>query len=81
VGKLEKIIEQMRSNPTGVRFDDLIRACTVAFGEPEHKGGSHRKFRTPGARPLIVQPGKNGMAKPYQVKQVLKQLDTQESEK
>jgi hypothetical protein len=81
MGKLEKIVEQMRNNPGGVRFNDLIQLCTAVFGEPEHKSGSHRKFRTFGVRPLIVQPGRNGMAKPYQVKQVLKQLDTQESEK
>jgi hypothetical protein len=81
MGKLEKIVEQMRSNPSGVRFDDLIRVCTAVFGKPQHKGGSHQKFRTSGARPLIVQPGQNGMAKPYQVKQVLKHLDLQESEK
>jgi predicted RNA binding protein YcfA (HicA-like mRNA interferase family) len=81
MSKLEKTIEQMRSNPAGVRFDDLIRVCTAVFGKPERKVGSHRKFRTSGARPLIVQPGRNGMAKPYQVKQILRQLDTQESEK
>jgi hypothetical protein len=70
----------MRQNAKGVRFDDLCKACDHYFGEPRQKGSSHRIYKTPFKDDprLNVQDDK-GMAKAYQVKQVLKIIERLES--
>ena len=69
-------IEELRSNPKGVRFVDLARVCDHYFGEPHQRGTSHRVYRTPwrGDPRINIQSDK-GMAKPYQVRQVIKALE------
>jgi hypothetical protein len=60
-----------------VKFNLLIKICTENFGE-YRVNGDHFIFDTPWAGDPYVnlQPDKNNkkMAKPYQVKQVLKAL-------
>ncbi|HEY9825030.1 MAG TPA: hypothetical protein V6D19_06260 [Stenomitos sp.] len=62
----------MRNESNGVRFSDLCKVCEHYFGQPRHSSGSHRIYKTPwqGEPYVNIQP-KAGMAKPYQVKQVL----------
>ena len=78
--KLEKILEQMRQNAKGVRFDDLCKVCDHYFGEPRQKASSHRIYKTPFKDDprLNIQDDK-GMAKAYQVKQVLKAIERLET--
>ncbi len=78
--KLEKILEQMRQNAKGVRFDDLCKVCDHYFGEPRQKASSHRIYKTPFKDDprLNIQDDK-GMAKAYQVKQVLKAIERLEA--
>jgi hypothetical protein len=66
------ILRQLRRNPEGVRFRDLCRVCEHYFGTPRVSGTSHRVYRMPwqGDPRVNIQNAK-GMAKSYQVKQVL----------
>ncbi len=62
----------MRREPANVRFSDLKKVCEAFFGEPRQKGTSHAVYKTPwiGDPRINIQDDK-GMAKVYQVKQVL----------
>lgn len=80
---INDIVAKMRSNPHGVKFSELLKVCTEYFGEPRNSGGSHFFFKTPWpSDPRVNIQNNNGMAKAYQVKQVLKAIDkANESEK
>jgi hypothetical protein len=69
---VEKILDQMRREPAGVRFADLLKVCRKFFGKPRQTAGSHVLFKTPwiGDPRINIQNGK-GKAKAYQVRQVL----------
>jgi hypothetical protein len=75
MGKVEGIVDEMRRSPGAIRFADLCRVCDHYFGEPRQRGTSHRVYRTPwqGDPRVNVQSAK-GMAKAYQVRQVLKAI-------
>ena len=76
------ILDSLRANPKGVRFTDLARVCDRYFGEPRRKGTSHRVYRTPWpGDPRVNIQNANGMAKPYQVRQVIKAIERLESMK
>ena len=63
------------SNPKNVKFDDLLKICTKYFGNPRIKS-SHHIFKTPWKGDPRINIQKEGkMAKPYQVKLVLKALE------
>ena len=72
MGSIAKTLEQMRSNPAGVRFSELVRVCEHYFGKPRQSSGSHCIFKTPwpGDPRVNIQNAK-GQAKAYQVRQVL----------
>lgn len=76
------ILDSLRTNPTGVRFADLAKVCDEYFGEPRQKGTSHRIYRTPwpGDPRVNIQDAK-GMAKPYQVRQVIRAIEKLEGMK
>jgi hypothetical protein len=59
-------------NPNNVAFDDLIVICKRHFGEPRIRG-SHFIFKTPWKGDPRINLQKDGnMAKPYQVRDVIK---------
>jgi hypothetical protein len=69
---IEHLVEQMRRHPTGVRFADLQKVCRHHFGEPRQAGSSHEVYRTPWpGDPRVNIQNSKGMAKAYQVRQVL----------
>lgn len=69
---IHKILKRMRESPQNIRFTELIAVCREFFGMPRQQGTSHCVFRTPWpGDPRVNIQDKNGMAKPYQVKQVL----------
>ena len=69
-------IETLRSNPKGIRFNDLAAICDRFFGEPRQRGTSHRVYRTPWpGDPRVNIQNDRGMAKPYQVRQVIQALE------
>ena len=76
---MEGISEVLRSllrNPQGVRFNDLARICDRYFAEPRQSGSSHRVYRMPWpGDPRVNIQNDRGMAKSYQVRQVIKALE------
>ena len=76
------LLKAFRNNPKGVRFADLAKVCDAYFGEPRQKGTSHRIYRTPRPDdPRVNIQNVKGMAKPYQVRQVLKAIEKLEGMK
>jgi len=72
MGSIEKILDQMRSEPVNVRFADLQRVCEFFFGKPRQNGSSHAIYKTPWpGNPRVNIQNDKGKAKSYQVRQVL----------
>jgi hypothetical protein len=72
MGSIEKILDQMRSEPANVRFADLRRVCEFFFGKPRQNGSSHAIYKTPWpGNPRVNIQNDKGKAKSYQVRQVL----------
>jgi hypothetical protein len=66
--------ENILANPKNVKFEDLLKICIKYFGNPRISG-SHHIFKTPWKGDPRINIQKSGkMAKPYQVKLVLKAL-------
>jgi hypothetical protein len=79
--KDEDVLLRMRDSPNHVRFTDLCRVCDRYFGPPRQSGSSHRIYKTPWAGdPRINIQSDHGMAKAYQVKQVLSAIEKLESD-
>jgi hypothetical protein len=78
---IEKIFAQMKRNQQNVRFADLCKMCEYYFGKPRQTGSSHVIFKMPWmGDPRVNIQNDKGMAKPYQVKQVLKAIERLEYE-
>jgi len=73
---VDKVLRQMRAEPAAVRFADLQRVCEHFFGRPRQNGSSHAIYKTswPGDPRVNIQNDK-GMAKAYQVRQVLRAIE------
>ena len=81
--KCDKLLSKARESPGSLRFEE---ACALAecWGyvkkDSKRKGGSHRKFkhaelRLPQAEAMCSFQDHNGMAKPYQVRQLLEKIE------
>ncbi|NQW85496.1 MAG: toxin HicA [Alcaligenaceae bacterium] len=69
---VEKILEQMHTEPANVRFAELQRVCETYFGKPRQNGSSHAIYKTPWpGNPRVNIQNNKGKAKAYQVRQVL----------
>lgn len=79
--RIAKLLEAMRRTPQNVRFADLTKICDHYFGAARQQSGSHRVYRTPwvGDPRVNIQRGDSGMAKVYQVRQVLSAIDRLEN--
>ena len=76
----DEILQRLRKNPKGIRFDELSRICDRYFGEPRQTGTSHRVYRTPWpGDPRVNIQNDKGMAKAYQVRQVIRAIERLES--
>ena len=76
MASITDILDQMKRNPAGIRFNDLCKVCDYYFGEPRQRGGSHRIYKTPWpGDPRVNIQDDQGKAKPYQVRQVLKAIE------
>ena len=71
-----RLYERALNNPRGLRFGEFT-ALIEAFGYQLHRTrGSHRLYYHPAVPEFAnVQPDKNGMAKPYQVKDFLRDVE------
>ncbi len=76
MASIDDVLDQMRTNPQGVRFADLCRVCDHYFGAARQGGTSHRIYRMPWyGDPRVNIQNDKGMAKAYQVRQVLKAIE------
>ena len=74
--KLLAALDEFRRNPQGVRFRDLARVCDACFGAPRLRSGSHRVYRTPWpGDPRVNIQSTKGMAKAFQVRQVIRAIE------
>lgn len=81
MGRTHEILNRIRHSPKNVRFSDLCKVCDCYFGPPRQEGSSHRVYKMPWpGDPRINIQNHNGMAKAYQVKQVLTAIDKLEAE-
>ncbi len=72
MGNVGKSVDKMKTNPKGVRFNELRNVCEHYFGRPRQSGTSHCVFKTPWpGDPRVNIQNDKGKAKPYQVRQVL----------
>jgi hypothetical protein len=73
---VDDILKDMRNNPAGIKFKDLCKVCDQYFGEARQVSTSHRVYKMPwrGDPRVNIQASK-GMAKDYQVRQVVKAID------
>ena len=80
MARLTSILPGLRNNPKNVRFTDLVKICNEYFGHPRQTGTSHRIYRTPWpGDPRVNIQNDKGMAKAYQVRQVLKAVEKLEA--
>lgn len=79
---IQKILDAMERSSNNVRFSDLRKVCDHFFERRPSSGGDHETYKTPWVGdPRVNIQNRRGMAKPYQVKQVLaavKKLEGQE---
>ena len=81
MAKAKEILANMRRNPKGISFSDLCKICDHYFGDPRQAGSSHRVYKTPWlGDPRVNIQNNKGMAKAYQVKQVLKAIERLEAQ-
>jgi len=76
MAKVPDILDRMARNPHSVAFADLCKVCEHYFGKARQKSTSHRTYRTPWqGDPRVNIQNDKGMAKAYQVRQVLKAIE------
>ena len=79
--KVKDILVLMRRNPKSIAFNNLCKVCDHYFGEARQTGGSHKIYKTPWqGDPRVNIQNDKGMAKAYQVKQVLKAIERLEAQ-
>jgi len=82
MARVDEIIARMQNNPKGISFRDLCKVCDSFFGEARQRSSSHRIYKTPWqGDPRVNIQNDKGMAKAYQVRQVLKAIERLEMQK
>lgn len=80
MGKKEKIFVKANNSPQNITFDELCYLSKkVGFKKKKGGKGDHEKYFHPTIKvPLVFQPGKNGKAMPYQVRELLSVIEEYE---
>ncbi|MBI5013878.1 MAG: type II toxin-antitoxin system HicA family toxin [Deltaproteobacteria bacterium] len=75
--RCRELLAKARQHPSGLRFAELCRLCECIGMACVRSRGSHRIYRRESAPvfSLSAQEGKNGEAKPYQVRELLELVD------
>jgi hypothetical protein len=67
----QKLLEKARNNPAGIRFQEIcLLAAQMGFTRRGGKG-SHVVYDKEGVEEILTFQDRHGMAKPYQVRQLL----------
>ena len=70
------IYERFKRNPKDVRFESICKAAEVIGFRFRGEKGSHKIYVREGVREMLNLQNVGGKAKPYQVKQFLKVIET-----
>ena len=82
MAQIEAMVAEMRRHPKGIRFRDLCKVCDAFFGQARQAGSSHRVYQTPWpGDPRVNIQNHKGMAKAYQVQQVLRAIERLEAQR
>lgn len=73
--KCNELLRRARANPAGPRFAQLFHLAECHGFQFARRRGSHRVYRHATARAIMTLQAVNGMAKPYQVRQLLDVID------
>ena len=81
MSQIAKLMAAIRANPKNVRFDEACKVAERMGFDCLGNTGSHRTFARAGEpSQLNFQKGKNGSAKPYQVRQLIEMMDKYEGD-
>ncbi|MBF0338041.1 MAG: type II toxin-antitoxin system HicA family toxin [Nitrospirae bacterium] len=80
MSKLKKLLKKVKNNPDNVRFDDLCKLTKSFNFILKDKRGSHCYYEKENVNEILNYQNKNGMAKPYQVKQFIKLIEKHKME-
>jgi hypothetical protein len=76
MGKCPDLLDAARRAPLGVKFADLCKLAECYGWEFKRQRGSHRLYKRTGVMNMMsFQESKNGMAKPYQMRQLIDAID------
>ena len=70
-----ELLAKAKSIPKGIRFTDLCALATCYGWHFDRKGGSHHIFKRMGHTQLMNFQDDNGMAKAYQVRQLVRAIE------
>ena len=71
VSKIEKLLSRAKSSPQHVRFDEICKLAEYFGFHLKGGKGSHRVYSKKGVSEILTFQNIDGMAKPYQVRQLL----------
>ncbi|MBX9928485.1 MAG: type II toxin-antitoxin system HicA family toxin [Gemmatimonadaceae bacterium] len=75
----DDLLSKARNNPQGVRFSDICALATCFGWVFDRASGSHHIYKKAGHRIAMNFQDVRGMAKPYQVRQLLRAIDSLEN--
>jgi HicA-like toxin of HicAB toxin-antitoxin system len=75
VSKIEKLLRAAQNNPENVRFTELCQLAEAYGFLFSRQRGSHSIYKRPGQMSVMTFQNDRGMAKAYQVKQLLAAID------
>ncbi|PVZ83535.1 toxin HicA [Serratia sp. S1B] len=80
--ELSNVIESLHQRQANIKFQELVKICNRWFGAPRTSSGSHKVYSMPwpGDPRVNIQRADSGMAKVYQVRQVIAALVRLEAE-
>ncbi len=74
--KWEKFYKKIRNNQKNVKFDDIVNFLEYLEFKRISKGSSHEIYKRNGVPERVNIQENKGEVKPYQVKQILRIVDT-----
>jgi len=74
--KKNKLYEKIRNAPENVRFEEICALAEMAGFTFKAARGSHKTYRHAGVVELLNFQDDGGKAKPYQVRQLLKIIES-----
>lgn len=76
MGRKEKLLQKARNSPKSLKYKDLCKLAEYFGYEFRNQEGSHETYKHPKTKSMMnFQPTKNGEAKPFQVKQLLAEIE------